>query len=390
MYCQLEIKTTKYMKTLRILIIALISVVTLLTSSCRRKNEDPVPVITNNNNNNNNNNTTDTTSKNYLRPYDVVKIIKMNTSINKEIVYNCKSLVISDTTFDIISVTASNNYIFDLKITENGVRCGFDTTQRVDVTSNLIITYRTNNRVGKQNTLTMTIPVEINNDKVVVQEEAPRFSANKVKQYFSKTDGTVKYIAEGTFINKQNRHSYVSAISVSKPELFTIRFDSTTSSYIIGFVNNIITYEVPVITITVSDGKLSSTETSAEPSNFGTAGSNEAYFIMRPYLDKQIKSITASNIRTATGEIYNTTYSTPSVISWSSKNYDKTVATPAFSYQELNGGAQQKVWYIDENNKLFYGNSFSDPNAIRGTITKTANGFSLYNDISEVTFTFNY
>jgi hypothetical protein len=378
------------MRTLRILIIALISVVTLLTS-CRRKNEDPIPVITNNNTSNNNNtNTTDTTSKNYIRSiYNNTLTISNKIGIST-FPLESKQLVVSDTTYEIISISSTKNLLTNLIITLKGVNFDFDTTKRVDLNDVLVITFKTTNIVGKQNTLVMNIPVLIRNNYQAVQEEAPRFSSDKNIQYFSKTDGSVKYIVQGFFVNKQNRHSYVSAISVSKPELFNIRFDSSASTYIIGFVNNIITYEVPVITITVSDGKLSSTETYPEPSNFGTAGSNEAYFIMRPYLDKQIKSITASNIRTATGEIYNTTYSTPSAISWGSKNYDKTVATPNFSYQELNGGSQQKVWYIDENNKLFYGNYFGDPNAIRGTITKTANGFSLYNDISKVTFTFNY
>lgn len=373
------------MKTLRILIIALISVVTLLTA-CRRKNEDPTPVIVNNNNNNNNNNnTTDTTSKNYLKPYIVEKIIKMNTSVVKEITYNCKSLVISDTTFDIISVTSSNNYLYNMKITTKGISSEFDTTQNVDVESNLVITYKTTNIVGKQNTLVMTIPVLIRNGHVAVQEEAPRFSSNNIKQYFSKTDPTVKYIMEGFFVNKQNRHSYVSAISVSKPELFNIRFDSSASAYIISFANNIITYEVPTITITVSDGKLSSTETFAIPANFQSGGSTDAYFIMQPYLDKPIKSITASNLG---GQQVDTRGKTN--LSWGSKNYDKTVAAPQLSYIDLNGGSEQKVWFIDDSGKLFYGNSFDDPYAMRGTITKTANGFSLYSNLNGVTFTFNY
>lgn len=383
MYCQLEIKTTKYMKTLRIVIIALISVVTLLTA-CRRKNEDPVPVITNNTNNNTNTNTTDTTSKNYLKPYNYTTIKEVNKTSTNYTEYKCKSLVISDTTFDIISVTSQKNHLTDLKITEKGVSYVFDTTQRIDLNDNLIITFKTTNIVGKQNTLTMTIPVLIINDYAAVQEEAPRFVTTKIKQYFSKTDPSVKYIVEGKLENKQNRHSYVTSITVSKPELFNVYYDSTISSYIISFVNNIITYEVPIVTYTVSDGKLSSTESYPMPSNFGTGGSNEAYFIMRPYLDKPIKSITSSENVTYTTNYGNTN------VSWGSKNYDKDVATPQYSTQKMNGGITKRVWYIDEDNKLFYGNSFTDPNAIRGTITKTDDGFSMYNNISKVTFYFHY
>lgn len=386
LYCQLEIKTTKYMKTLRILIIALISVVTLLTA-CRRKNEDPIPVIVNNNmnNNNTNNNTTDTTSKNYLKPYIVEKIIKMNTSVVKEITYNCKSLVISDTTFDIISVTSSNNYLYNMKITTKGISSEFDTTQNVDVESNLVITYKTTNIVGKQNTLTMTIPVEIKNGKTATQEVAPRLSQISTIQYFSKTDPSVKFKISCVFVNKQNRHSYVSAISVTKPELYNIYYDSASSNIVIGFANNIITYEVPMITITVSDGKLSSTETTSGVANFQSGGSTDAYFIMQPYLDKPIKSITASNLG---GQQVDTRGKTN--LSWGAKNYDKTVAAPQLSYIDLNGGSEQKVWFIDDSGKLFYGNSFDDPYAMRGTITKTANGFSLYSNLNGVTFTFNY
>lgn len=372
------------MKTLRILIIALISVVTLLTA-CRRKNEDPIPVIVNNNNNTNNNNTTDTTSKNYLKPYDVVSLKATNVTASNYYNYRCKSLVISDTTFDIISVTSENNYLNDLKITDRGVSFVYDTTQSVTVYSKLFITYKTTNIVGKQNTLVMTIPVEIMNSKVAVQEVAPRLSQISTIQYFSKTDPSVKFKISCVFVNKQNRHSYVSAISVTKPELFNIYYDSASSNIVIGFANNIITYEVPMITITVSDGKLSSTETTSGVANFQSGGSTDAYFIMQPYLDKPIKSITASNLG---GQQVDTRGATN--LSWGAKNYDKTVATPQFSYIDLNGGSEQKVWFIDDSGKLFYGNSFTDPNAIRGTITKTANGFSLYNDRSNVTFTFNY
>lgn len=391
LYCQLEIKTTKYMKTLRFLIIALISVVTLLTA-CRRKNEDPIPVIVNNNNN-----ITDTTKVTdstivvpksyYLTPYEIEKIIYTNTEYAKIIVYNCKSLVISDTTFDIISVTSSNNYLYNMKITTKGISSEFDTTQNVDVESNLIITYKTTNIVGKQTTLVMTIPVLIRNGRVAVQEVAPRLSRVSNTQYFSKIDPAVEMKINCIFVNKQNRHSYVSAISVTKPELFNIRFDSATSNIVIGFANNIITYEVPEFIITVSDGKLSSTEKGFGVANFQSGGSTDAYFIMQPYLDKPIKSITASNINTATKEV-DTRGKTN--LYWGSKNYDETVAAPQFSYIDLNGGSEQKVWFIDDSGKLFYGNSFDDPYAMRGTITKTANGFSLYSNLNGVTFTFNY
>ena len=388
MYCQLEIKTTKYMKTLRIVIIALISVVTLLTA-CRRKNEDPVPVITNNTNNNTNTNTTDTTSKNYLKTVGSTELKISNRNGLLTFPFNCKSLIHSDTTFDVIGLSSEKNIITNLVITQKGCSFDLDTTKRYDLFDVLSVTYRTKNTMGNQKTLTVKYNIIIQNDYAAVQEEAPRFVTTKIKQYFSKTDPSVKYIVEGKLENKQNRHSYVTSITVSKPELFNVYYDSTISSYIISFVNNIITYEVPIVTYTVSDGKLSSTESYPMPSNFGTGGSNEAYFIMRPYLDKPIKSITSVKIGGA-GEVINTdifwNYGNTNV-SWGSKNYDKDVATPQYDDEPM---FTKKVWYIDEDNKLFYGNEFTDPNAIRGTITKTDDGFSMYNNISKVTFYFHY